>query len=277
MKTITLLLLVFLILISAHSYLAVGILYQDEIPSLKLSNELLILSQAMHDIDSVDSLAVPSFLNPVKYLTNCFSSEVLIATNDESGYISVSFGATASLMDIIVNFYQIACTYYGPNGAEIEDAGRVHNGQNDVLFNTGLYDEIEKEVMSLYKSNQTYSVHVTGHSQGGALSVLLAPMLAKSNPNMNISAITFGQPRCVKNQFKEWSRKLTNLGLWQIVLRRDPIPRSPGSWRGYRHAGHLIQLEDNGSNLYYQHTGGDGYASVSENWEGENEEMGYKC
>lgn len=241
--------------------------FRDQIPPYSLTNELLILSHTIYDIDSLDSEAIPSFLTPVKYITNRFDSEVLIAVNNKAKYIVVGFQGTRSLKDVLVNFYQVAFTFYGPNESEIQEAGRVHNGQNNVLFNYGLYDAIEKDILALWTDHPGYKIHFTGHSQGGALALLSAPIFALYHPSASVTMISFGQPRCVKQEFKDWSRSIDNLSLWNVVLRDDPVPRAPKSVRGYRHAGHLIQLENEGAKLYYQFTGAEGYIGFPEDWE----------
>lgn len=266
-STLFLISTILLFLIQIPVYFADEVIFKDEIPDLDLAHELVSFSHAIYSVNSVDG-PVPTFLTPVKFFTTAFDSEVLIAKNDSAGYIVVGFQGTCSLRDALVNFYQIATTFYGPNGEEIEEAGRVHNGQNDALFNTGLYDRIEEEVVALLDENPNYSIYFTGHSQGGAYASLAAPMFAISNPSMNVTSVTFGAPRCVKQEFKDWVLEIDNLAMWTFVLRADPVPRTPKSSRGYRHVGHLIQMEDDGAILYYQVTGNEQFLGIPEDWEG---------
>jgi len=260
-----------LFIISSKISRGIGVAFQDDIPPLNISYQLLTISHAMYDIKSINSTSIPSFLTPATFIESVLDVELLIASNDKDGYIVVAFRGTTGLRDHYVNYAgQAALTNYGPKKGHIREAGTVHMGLNNAIFNTGLYDRIEVDVMDLLVFHPTYDIYFTGHSQGGAYALLSAPMLALSNPSSNITVLNFGQPRCTKQKFKDWSRAILNLAVWNFVLRNDPVPRSPKTVRGYRHSGHLIQMQDDGSTLYYLYDSGDkNYSSIPTNWEDE--------
>lgn len=259
-----------LFIISSKISLVIGVAFQDEIPPLNIAYQLLTVSHAMYDINSINNPSIPSFLAPQKFIETILDVEILIASNHEDGYIVVAFRGTESSKDAFVSYGgQLALTNYGPLEAPIREAGRVQMGRNSVIFNTGLYDCIEVEVVNLLSSHPTYDVYFTGHSQGAGYAFLVAPMLALSNPSSKISVISFGQPRSCKEKFTYWSRRIPNLAIWNFVLRNDPVARIPATARGYSHAGHLIQMRDDGSTLYYLYNSSESnYAKIPKEWEG---------
>lgn len=260
--------------------------HQDDLPPVSLAYNLLKLCYSMCKIKSFEDANsnsnVTSIIAPVDYFTNCRGVEALVGTgtdeNDESEFITIVFGGSEELIDWLVNFNQFALTYYGQREQKVKEAGFVHLGQNNALFNDHMYSRIDALVSSLLSANTTaiQQIYVTGHSQGGAYASFLGPALAKTySSTVNVTVVTYGQPRMAKSPFKCYARKLQNLALWRFVLKGDQIPRTPATWRGYAHAGHLIHLEEDDVVAYFQQTGNKtmGYAGVSAGWNGESDPL----
>jgi hypothetical protein len=82
-----------------------------------------------------------------------------------------------------------------------------------------------------------------------------------------VKLISFGQPRVGVSEFKTWAEDLTNFNQIRIVYRNDPVPRRPYRAVGYRHSGHIIQIEDEGVTAYYRQNGNDDtYDGVPTGW-----------
>lgn len=206
--------------------------FQDTIPSLNFTYDLLQLSHKMYDIDSVDDQDIPSFLTPHSFISTFRSTEALISTNDEESYIVVGFRGTNETLDFVINTLGQMGGFYGPIFDIYEDAGFVHMGQ-DRNLDFRVYDWMYDNINTLIEEYPTYEIIVTGHSLGGALSILSAPRLALDFPDKNVTAITFGTPRCTKTKFKPWARDISNCAIWSIINGPDPVPRTPSDVRGY--------------------------------------------
>ena len=91
--------------------------------------------------------------------------------------------------------------------------------------------------------------------------------LAQMHPEMNFRLITFGQPRVGDNAFKQWVEAKENFSQWRVVNRKDLVPRALPNTLGFRHAGHLVQLERGETLFYYEQDGEDPtYAGAPNAW-----------
>lgn len=73
---------------------------------------------------------------------------------------------------------------------------------------------------------------------------------------MNVTMINFGAPRLGNEAFKEWTEgNLSNLATWRYVYKSDSVPRILSRRLGYVHAGHLVQLSEDRSAIYYRQVG----------------------
>lgn len=241
--------------------------FKVNIPDLTRVHQMLDLSHKMYDIQSVFSPLIPDYVSPILFLQTGYDAEVLIGSNDEEEYLVVAFQGSE---DWMTNF-DLTTEVFGPVGDRDRDTGRVHKGYNRALF-TGMYGQIEtlvrKTLESQYDgySRNNYDIYVTGHGSGGAMSVLTGAMLAEHFVDSDVSVITFGQPRSGNKDFTKWANSVDNLAVWRFVYKDDPVPRSPNRNMGYSHVGHLIQLEDNGAQLYYQQKGGGGFGGAPDSW-----------
>lgn len=107
------------------------------------------------------------------------------------------------------------------------DRGRVHSG---FLNHTDL---IYKDVISQVKDKR--NINITGHSLGGAVSLLIGARLALSDLNVSVQVTTFGSPRVGNCVFRNWCNKQKNLHVRRIHNKKDPVTYFPIV--GYRHVG----------------------------------------
>ena len=80
-------------------------------------------------------------------------------------------------------------------------------------------------------------VHVTGHSLGGAIAVLIAMRL--EDEGVPYQAVTFAQPKVTD---AEGGRQYASLNLTRVVFEDDPVPTLPWHLSHFQHA--LVIYED---------------------------------
>ncbi len=126
-------------------------------------------------------------------------------------------------------------------------AGKVHAGFG------AAYESVADKIRSLALAAQ--SIHVAGHSLGGALAALCAHDLAANG--FPVSAVyTFGAPRVGNVTFaRDYDAKLHD-ETFRIVNQRDPVPWLPPFLAStlsspltgfYKHAGTEVYLADDGT------------------------------
>ena len=86
------------------------------------------------------------------------------------------------------------------------------------------------------------TVHLVGHSRGGAIALLLAERW-HGFPSRNVQVTTFGAPRV----FSLWAPALpADLRIWRVEHACDPVPAVPPAWR-FAHVGDRVWLDDDGT------------------------------
>jgi len=104
---------------------------------------------------------------------------------------------------------------------------RLHKGFRDASL--GVMEIIDRD------HTVEHTVHVTGHSLGGAVAQIIGMWLHKRGKNVQI--FSYGSPK-VSDQVLS-SGQPTH---WRVVRRSDPIPFTP-PWP-YRHTGLFIDSQD---------------------------------
>lgn len=252
----------YLLSLSLMSTSVVNAGFQDEIPDVETSMQMADLADLVYDVHSQDSNNIPSGYELIFFQeTDYEDTEAVIVTHENR--LIVSFRGTEGGADVMTDL-EAVLTRFGPSG-EIIEAGYVHQGFNDAVFDENITDNIESTIKSALDDNPSLELYFTGHSLGGALATLCATYLATKMDN-DMTVINFGSPRVGDEDFKNWARSLTNVAIWRFVNDNDAVPRLPAlrMW----HPGHLIQLEDDQAYLFYQQTGDEdlGYAGVWGSW-----------
>lgn len=125
---------------------------------------------------------------------------------------------------------------------KLSDSVTVHRG----FWNS--WKSIRPEILKM--AYEYDSLTICGHSLGGALAVLCAYDIASVYPDIELTLITFGQPK-VGN--KEFARKIDDLIplYYRVVNQMDPVPFSPFFFQGnFCHAGKRLQLGNFWSGLF---------------------------
>merc|ERR1712085_42796 len=105
---------------------------------------------------------------------------------------------------------------------------------------TALFQKVEK-VLTFAPDTELF---VTGHSLGGALSVLCGIRLALKFPNKNVQVINFGCPKVGNAAFAKLVNTTPNLCVQRVVHKRDIITRVPNL--DFNHVGHYSDRRGGG-------------------------------
>jgi pimeloyl-ACP methyl ester carboxylesterase len=146
--------------------------------------------------------------------------------------IEIVVRGTISIWDVPTN---VKCWQTKMPTCNRPDFGSVHYG-----FLTAALDVI-KPIRSWLTSapipNNT-PVVITGHSMGGAIATILAPMI--SDLTGNCVVVTFGSPRVGDGAFKEAFHATAGIHHIRVINDNDPIAYVP--MIGYHHVGHALVM-----------------------------------
>jgi len=115
------------------------------------------------------------------------------------------------------------------------DVRLVKDGRLGIYLHKGFRDA-SLGVMEIIDRDHTveHTVHVTGHSLGGAVAQIIGMWLHKRGKNVQV--FSYGSPK-VSSQVLD-----SQPTHWRVVRRSDPIPFTP-PWP-YRHTGLFIDSQD---------------------------------
>jgi len=116
------------------------------------------------------------------------------------------------------------------------DVRLVDDARTGIKLHKGFRD-VAVTIMQIIDTTKTleHTVHVTGHSLGGAVAQIIGMWLHKRGKNVQI--FSYGSPK-VSSQVLPGGQPTH----WRVVRRSDPIPLSP-PWP-YRHTGLFIDSQD---------------------------------
>jgi len=115
------------------------------------------------------------------------------------------------------------------------DVRLVSDARTGIKLHKGFRD-VAVTIMQILDNTHTieHTVHVTGHSLGGAVAQIIGMWLHKRGKNVQV--FSYGSPK-VSNQVLD-----SQPTHWRVVRRSDPIPFTP-PWP-YRHTGLFIDSQD---------------------------------
>jgi triacylglycerol lipase len=117
--------------------------------------------------------------------------------------------------------------------------GTVHQGIYEA------YKQIAGDLRKIIKDHYMLGKRFvfTGHSKGGAMALFASYDLSVDFPFTEIHCVTFGAPKSGK---ADWEKKFkeSKIHCVQFVNGKDPVPRFPRGWAGWKHIGKVFNLED---------------------------------
>jgi hypothetical protein len=102
--------------------------------------------------------------------------------------------------------------------------------------------ELDKELLNIH------SIHVIGHSLGGALAQIAAAVYGERFPEKRVHCHTFGAPRVGNVHFVKWFAKHV-AEHYRVVNENDPVPMVPlrPVWK---HPSNVCMVIDDACNVY---------------------------
>lgn len=234
-------------------------------PSQEEASESALLSSVVYSARSCESPKLPSHVICRNYFsTNNLQSMVVYSRKKK--YIAVVYAGTDELMDWTNNL-DVTYSSFGPIGEPIAKNVLVHAGFNQATFSEGAFDNTLESVRPLLELYPNYRFFLTGHSLGGAQSLLAGTAFANLMPQRQVTVLNYGCPRFGNSAWKVYSEGFDNLNVWRFVYADDPVPRLFSKLR-FAHSGHTVQLDEDYAAAYYYHVGdlSLGYAGVPLSW-----------
>jgi hypothetical protein len=111
------------------------------------------------------------------------------------------------------------------------------------------YNSIRDEIeIILYRNAAKFDTIVTtGHSLGGGVATMAAPLLGELLPTKTVECITFGSPRVGGKEFFEFYHKYVDRSV-RIINENDPVPHLP-FWEPFIHVSDAYHITPDGGLL----------------------------
>lgn len=248
--------------------------FRDTIPPDQLMKESAALSAAVYKNQGGEEIKIrwPSGYEDVGFIETSDGTQVWVLK--KNGIPTIAFRGTDEQKDWYTNLDMDR-----EKPKMMRAKGKVHSGFQESLFKPhkrlSLYSSktkqtreikngfvsTELEILLLQDCRMTTKLHVTGHSLGGALSMVMSAYLAAKRPQLRVTMITFGAPRVGSKDWRNWANSVANLRMFRYTYQTDIVPRIPPPGT-YHHAGHTIWVKEgskevynNRSYIYYRHDG----------------------
>ncbi|KAJ1984773.1 hypothetical protein H4R34_000461 [Dimargaris verticillata] len=200
----------------------ISVLAQPEVDGLKPYAHLA--AAAYHSLtqwDCAHCAFVPNTRLEYFFATPGDATVGYVATNADMKTIIVAFRGSRSIAQWITNLVFVPVDW----PPKVDDS-KVHLG-----FLTSYHtvaDRVYDKVTELLKANPDYSISLTGHSLGGALSSVAAVDFARRDsalvPKLNV--VTFGKPRVGNIKYAAYYNSL-NIRTTRVVNKADIVPHLP--------------------------------------------------
>ncbi|KAJ2782229.1 hypothetical protein GGI15_002979 [Coemansia interrupta] len=162
-----------------------------------------------------------------------------IAHNDLTGIIVVSFRGSADTQDWIQD-----SEFTLDSWPKHMPGSMVHHGFLSAY--NSVANNVTSTVLRLARQYPKYKVVFTGHSLGGAETVMCAVDILDKAPELKRRTFiyTYGMPRVGNDA---WADGIDRLGvpIYRMVYERDLVPHIPFQWLGYQHFAQEVWIHNN--------------------------------
>ena len=226
----------FLVAHSSQSQLSSGLKPQEVKDMIMLCNSYTYL-----ELEGDDKAIIPSgykriYTSPILGMDNKFQ----VYTKGNIGVLNFR-GSTSKKISWMENFHSAMIPVEGeisiqentyPYKFGLDTAANVHSGY--ALSLAYMHDEIVEQINRL-NGMGIYNIILTGHSQGGALVVLLRSYLEHAkeiNKRNRFKVYTFAQPMSGNNAFvQEYNKNYCQKGMsYSFINPEDMVPTMPMSY-----------------------------------------------
>ncbi|CDH53668.1 lipase [Lichtheimia corymbifera JMRC:FSU:9682] len=182
--------------------------------------------------DAFDNIKLIKTFKTKKYDTNA-----MVVRDDERKEVVAVFRGTDSIRGWIADFTVLPVSYPPVKGAY------VHKGFYATYMDVA--DEITSVVLDQAKKYPDYNIAVTGHSLGGATSMLGAmDLYQRGVPAHKLKLYTQGGPRVGNKAFAEYVLS-TKVPVTRLINKMDSVPHVPHKFAGFRHPGEEYWIKSN--------------------------------
>lgn len=165
----------------------------------------------------------------------------MLCVNEYKKRITLVFKGTDDMIDMFYNIQRMKDYIYP------DDTSQIHSGFIRTLLGNDIYEKIINSLFELIETYKDYDIFITGHSLGGALSIIFSYLIfSKTTKLLNI--ITFGGPRVGDYNFQENYNKIKNINLVKIVNKKDIITSLPVI--NYYNVGKTIWMREDNIQYY---------------------------
>lgn len=171
-------------------------------------------------------------------------SETILYYNLSKKAIIVSFRGSSSKIDFITDLKFYKKKFFSEKNL------KVHAGFLDAYIDVITKDNLSEQILNAIKTFGVDKIVFTGHSLGGALSVIAYSDFYNVLNSIGVMSrvITFGQPMVFCKEVLEYnmsSVKTLKTNLLRIVNGRDLVSRLPPRFFGYIHIGKVLDISNN--------------------------------
>ena len=210
----------------------------------------------VHNVEISASLSMMSYFSRSKLESDSRYSVRAVMSDQAAGFPIEVQGDTTFTTDAYIWLSKSTRTAYVsfPGTRTFEDLGHDLDTRSvpldptrpaDVLVHAGFRNkyfsvhEMLADVLEIHESMFDTLV-TTGHSLGGALATIAAPMLSETFPTKKIECLTFGSPRVGNSAFVSWFQSRVPIH-WRLVNAKDPVPWMPFSGR-FHHVSDAVSM-----------------------------------
>lgn len=175
---------------------------------------------------SCSNCNLPAAKNVSVFSDESTDTQAYVSYLPSRGRVVVGFRGTNSLTNWIDNLkFAKTAAYARCDGCEVHDG--FLNQWNNVA------DQVTGAVEALLTERPESSLYLTGHSSGGALSVLAAAHFSSINLTVR-GTYTFGEPRVGNDAFAKFYDQYKHAS-WRLTHYKDPVPHLPMMSLGFAH------------------------------------------
>ncbi|KAJ9076607.1 hypothetical protein DSO57_1024477 [Entomophthora muscae] len=157
--------------------------------------------------------------------------------NEPERHIVATFRGSDSVFRFLSAASVQKAAYPGVPGATVT--------RNGLEFATSIRQEIVESLEAMRKKYPGYQLVLTGHSLGGVLATLMAPMVAEDLkvPPTSIRVITFNQPRVGNLVFADHFNS-QSFNFTRVTNQNDPVHDYPNFDHGWAHVQREVHVDD---------------------------------
>lgn len=167
----------------------------------------------------------------VKFFTNSTDLQCAVCKTPGQKKFAIVFRGSESALDWIYDLmiWQVKFQYGN------KTFGNIHSGFYNQIMKDNFFSKLCRLVEEQIATYPDYEWEITGHSAGGAHSIITGFLLAQCFEHKHFTVSSLAAPKIGDTTFTELFEKTTNLTHYRVCYNRDVITSVPTF--GYYHTG----------------------------------------